>query len=339
MTQPVRAQYQPVNLVVLVVTQFPSMAASTLTTIFRVANRELGQTLYRWQMASAHGGIVEANDGSRVVTEACASLRETANIVFVLASYTPLPRIEAPLRSWLRAQRRQGARLVGVESGTRILAQLGQLGDHAVALHPEDEASFREAWPDQPIHRGLFNIDRGVASVAGVSATTDLALALIEHDVGTLLADQVARVCLHARRDALGRVVEPAPEHGRTTVLERCRALMQNNLQEPLRLTELCRKLEIDERRLRRLFRKALGVSPMRYYQALRLTEARYMLVGTDMAVTDVALACGFDDPSSFARAFRGHFGFAPSTQREPYVGLLPSPFWPEERDGGPDRD
>lgn len=47
-------------------------------------------------------------------------------------------------------------------------------------------------------------------------------------------------------------------------------------------------------------------------------------------AVTDVGLACGFSNAASFSRAFKAHFGFAPSQRREPYMGLMPSPFWPD---------
>jgi len=331
MNQPNRSALDHDRFAFVVVPQWPSMALGALGTVFRLANREMGQTVYRWHIVSVAGGMVAANDGTRIETERCEAAGTPFSAVFVLASYRPLDHI-AGLRPWLSRQRRAGAMLAGIESGTRILAQAGLLGSHAVALHHEDEESFREAWPDQPIHRGPFNLETGIATAAGVTATLDLALALVERRHGALLANQVARVLLHARRDTLGRSSRSGTtDEARPATLERCRDLMLEHLQDPLTLAELCRRLGIEERTLRRRFRTALGVAPMRYYQALRLTEARYMLVGTDLPVTEVALACGFSNSAAFARAFKAHFGFPPSTRRDPYAGLLPSPFWPQE--------
>ena len=63
-------------------------------------------------------------------------------------------------------------------------------------------------------------------------------------------------------------------------------------------------------------------------YKNGHINEARFMLIGTELPVTQVGQACGFENPSAFARAYKAHFGFSPSQRRTPYMGLLPTPFW-----------
>lgn len=316
---------------VVVTPDFASMPLTMLTNALRLANREAGQETFVWQFLSPRGGEVRSSDGLTVSTIALRDCSDPGGFVMIVASYHPLAQFDARFRAWLQRRHREGRYLVGIESGATVLAAAGVLGDHAVAQHYEDIASFRESWPDQPLFTGLFNLDRQIATVAGVTATFDFALAFIESRRGAMIADQVARVCLHERRDALGLRARASGADMPAPVLRRCRDLMLAHIQEPLPLEALCRKLEVEPRRLRRMFQRALGVSPMRYYLALRLTEARFMLVNTDLPATDVALACGFESASAFARAFRSKFGFTPSQRREPYMGLFPSPFWPKD--------
>ena len=91
---------------------------------------------------------------------------------------------------------------------------------------------------------------------------------------------------------------------------------MEENLEEPLKSYELAGIAGVSERQLERLFRRALGCTPTRYYLDLRLRRARILLGQTRMPVMEVALACGFATPAHFSRAYKGHFGHAPREER-----------------------
>lgn len=315
----------------LLMPHFPSHTLTTITNILRLTNREFGRLVFEWTLVSQAGGTVRASDNFCVETVAINAVVSRPTIICILAAYQPLAEMTTGLRHWLWEQHRRNVYLIGVESGTFVLAKAGLLKDHAVALHFEDEALFREQWPEQPVFTGLYNFDGAVATMAGATATLDFVLALVEKRCGQIIANQVARLLLYTRRDALGRPFgsvskeDPPPQ-----VLQRCRRLMLQHLDNPLTIPELCQQLDINVSRLRRLFKKALNVSPSHYYLRLRLTEARVMLCGTDLSVTKVGGACGFANASAFARAYKAHFGFPPSQHRIPYMGLLPSPFWPK---------
>lgn len=313
----------------LLLPNFHSHTLTAITSVLRLTNREFGRTIFEWTLVSQTGGGIKASDKLTIETLSLEQLDGSPTVVFVLAAYQPLATLSAKLRLWLIQRHHQNSYLVGVESGTLVLAEAGLLSHHAAALHFEDEGAFREQWAELPMVNGLYNFEERVATAAGAAATLDFALAFVEKRCGRLVADQVARVLLYNRRDALGRPLDVAPHQPFPAhILQRCRAIMLQNLERPISIPTLCQAVGINERRLRRLFNKALGVSPARYYLALRLTEARFMLIGTELSVTKVGLACGFDNASGFARAFKAHFGFPPSQHRTPYMGLLPSPFW-----------
>jgi transcriptional regulator GlxA family with amidase domain len=84
---------------------------------------------------------------------------------------------------------------------------------------------------------------------------------------------------------------------------------METHLQEPLAMRDLSDRLGLSVRQIERLFLCHLNESANRHDMALRMRRARNLLTQTDMAVTDVALACGFTSPSQFSRKYRLHFG------------------------------
>ena len=320
------------RIILLVLPGFSSLALTAITTVLRLANRELGKGAFEWIIASPSGGEVQSSDALSIRT---IRIDETpsATSVFLIAAYRPLALVDADLLAWIRRQARSGVFLAGIESGTFLLAEAGLMQDHEPALHPEDRSAFAERWPGIRLSRSMLNLGDSLATVGGVTATLDFALGFIERARGQAVTRQIAQILAHRWRPdgateqqssgAAGDIDEPP-------VMRRCKALMLENLQEPLPIATLCQRLGISQQRLRRLFNKSLGVTPSQYYKAVRLTEARFILINSDQSVTEVGLACGFTNASAFARAFKAQFGFPPSSKRDPYMGLGPSPFWPE---------
>jgi transcriptional regulator GlxA family with amidase domain len=91
---------------------------------------------------------------------------------------------------------------------------------------------------------------------------------------------------------------------------------MESAAEEELSVEELASRHGVSPDRLERSFRAELGETPGRYWRKLRLRRARDLLVHSRMPVQEVALACGYADASSFARAFRAAFGASPNAFR-----------------------
>ena len=92
---------------------------------------------------------------------------------------------------------------------------------------------------------------------------------------------------------------------------------MQNRLEDPLLLATIARMANVPAWRMRRLFSKYLGANPRDYYLGLRLDRARDLLRNSHARVDAVAVACGFEAPETFSRAYRKRFSVPPSRDRD----------------------
>lgn len=104
--------------------------------------------------------------------------------------------------------------------------------------------------------------------------------------------------------------------NARHPMVSRVVKIMEQTLQAPLSVAQLAASVGVSERSLLRRFRATLNASPLQYYRALRLDMARRLLDNSDLSVTEIALACGFDSRASFTRAFKKSFGVPPSGHR-----------------------
>lgn len=108
---------------------------------------------------------------------------------------------------------------------------------------------------------------------------------------------------------------EPAPhEPSEETALVRALEFIEAHLFEGLDVAALVRSSRVSQATLFRLFKKQLGASPLEYVRNRRLDEARALLKRGDYQVSDVGLLIGYDDLSTFSKAFKKRFGKSPSS-------------------------
>ncbi|MBN9273381.1 MAG: helix-turn-helix domain-containing protein, partial [Mesorhizobium sp.] len=116
-------------------------------------------------------------------------------------------------------------------------------------------------------------------------------------------------------------------------------SIMELHLEQTLTIPELCRKVDISQRQLDRLFKQYVGKPPALYYRDIRLDRARGLVTQTDMLMSEIAIASGFSSQVHFSRAYRERFGLSPRSDR--VEGRIPFEFraWPMHRksvdDGG----
>ena len=91
---------------------------------------------------------------------------------------------------------------------------------------------------------------------------------------------------------------------------------MKAHLGEPLTLAQMSETAGLSRTQFGRAFRQATGRAPHAYLIDLRIEEAQRLLEGTSLPVTQIALACGFDQPGYFATAFQRRIGFTPRSWR-----------------------
>jgi transcriptional regulator GlxA family with amidase domain len=186
-------------------------------------------------------------------------------------------------------------------------------------VHWENLASFAECFPNTEPTGELFTVDRNRFTCAGGAAAADMMLHRITATHGEALAAQVGEQMLHdkIRPGAMRQHAALHPPAGiERRELQAAVQMMLENIETPLDLLTLSKRLGQSRRNVERLFRKYTNSSPARYYLGLRLTKARQLLNQTRMPVTQVALSCGFGSAPHFSKRYRAYFGVPPRTDQ-----------------------
>jgi len=311
----------------LLLPEFAMMAFFSAVEPLRIANRLAGRTLYRWRIYSEGGTPVVASNGMSLLADGAVGGEPAPHTMLVCASFNVEHYITPRMLHWLRRLDARGTILGGIDTGCFVLAEAGLLDGYRVTLHWESIPVFRERFPRIATTSELFEIDRDRITSSGGTATMDLMLQIIAGRHGPELALGVSEQLIHER-------IRSPTDHQRIALAARLgihnRALlaaiefMGRHLERPARTADIARQAGVSMRQLERLFAAHLGRTARRYYLDLRLDHARDLLRQTDMAVLEVALACGFGSSASLSRSYRRRFGVPPSRDRQ-WLGREPA--------------
>jgi transcriptional regulator GlxA family with amidase domain len=169
----------------------------------------------------------------------------------------------------------------------------------------------------------IFVVDGPVRTSAGVTAGMDLALALVEEDLGPRVALEVARwLVLFVKRPGgqsqfsaqlAGQAAERAP-------LRELQAWMADHLDADLSVPALAARACMSERHFARAFKAETGMTPAAYVEALRVERARIALESSAAPIEAVARRCGFGTVETLRRAFARRLGVSPAAYRSRFA-------------------
>ncbi|MBO0134188.1 GlxA family transcriptional regulator [Agrobacterium burrii] len=223
------------------------------------------------------------------------------------------------LGSCLSRQCEKSARLAAVCSGTFALAVTGHLRGRRATTHWEHYSELGRCFPDIIVERGpIFINDGHVWTSAGVTAGIDLALALVEEDMGRSIALAVARhlVMFLSRPGDQTQFSAPLNLQSKSNRFSDLHAWMSENLANDLSVPALARRMNMTERTFMRHYRAQLGNTPSKVVESLRLDASRDLLLNTSLSIKDIAGKCGFSNEETFSRRFSNTFGTSPGQHR-----------------------
>ncbi len=195
------------------------------------------------------------------------------------------------------------------EPGQRVATHWARAGRLA-HRHPELDVDPDALW---------VRHDRCWTS-AGVTAGIDLALALVEDDMGAEVAQTVARWLVVFLRRPGGQSQFAAPVWSAPAERQPIRAavdLIHADPSRPLDVPALAAHGGVSERHFLRLFRQELGTTPARYVEKVRIEAARRLLETEDSGLAAVAERCGFGTAETLRRSFHRCVGVAPDHYRQ----------------------
>lgn len=314
------AKNQPLDIVIVAAPQFNLAATTAFIDPLRAANYLRGEPRFRWELASQSSQFLIASNGLQITATRLEDLARTPDLAIVSSSWTPEAHADKTLLTSLRKWARFGAWMGGIDTGAFILAEAGLLNGRRATVHYEHINSFRELYPEVELTDALFVFDHERLTTCGGTASIDLGLRLIEATQGVELAEAAAAYIFHDRlRDPSEQQYADSRRSWLALSSTRLRTaieLMEQHLEEPLKIGSIADATNLSQRQLERLFRRHSNKTAARYYVDLRLDRARSLLTQTDMAIADIAIACGFLSPGHFSRAYKRRFQKTPQTDR-----------------------
>ena len=304
---------------------FSLFALACVSEPLRVANRLAGENLFQYDFISVDGAAVTASNGAQ--TNADFSLSEYLEMratIMVVSGFEPETLCSTALLADLRYRSSHGARLCGIDTGAWILAAAGLLEHRRATIHWEARSSFEERFPNVESVPDLFVQDGRYWTSAGGAGGLDMMLHLIRNQKGHTLASDVSDQFLHGTiRSADDEQNMPSRDRLQTTnsIVLRAVALMEQNKNDAMTISELADHIRVSLRSLERLFKRELNTSPNRFYRDIRLARARGLLQQTDLSILEIAIACGFSSSAVFSRNYREMYGTLPSQDRHLSTG------------------
>jgi transcriptional regulator GlxA family with amidase domain len=283
---------------------------------FEFANSTVERPFYDVLVLSEAGGRVPSSLGLAIETKGFGgSIFDT---VIVSGSIDIVPASRGVL-AFLRKAAKRSRRVASICTGAFILAEAGLLDGRRATTHWCAARDLRERYPNVKVNEDrIFIVDPPIWTSAGASAGVDLALAMIEEDLGGELARLVAKklVLYHRRGGGQSQhsvLLEMDPKSDR---IQSVLTYARQNLRVSLSVERLAQVAHLSPRQFSRAFQAATGRSPAKAIEGLRVEAARVMLEQGHDSIDDVAHESGFTSRDRMRRAFLRTYGLPPQALR-----------------------
>ena len=301
---------------------FQVMALATQAA-FEYANLVAQDNFYAVENYSASGGEVRSSLGMTVGTRAL-SPRSVAQTWVVAGVNDPVasPAPAAVLRFLRRAGASTGSqarRIAAICTGGFVLAEAGLLDGRRATTHWAFAQALRKRHPGVHVEDDrIYVIDGSVWTSAGMTAGLDLALAMVEKDLGADVARSVAhKLVMHQRRSGgqtqHSEMLELSPKSDR---VQDALNYARKNLGRSLSVEALAEAVNLSPRQFSRVFTMETGTSPAKAIEGLRLEAARLMIEQGRHPLEIIARETGFRDRRHMREAFVRGFGVPPQAVR-----------------------
>jgi transcriptional regulator GlxA family with amidase domain len=270
---------------------------------------------YRLVTIAATAGAVASSSGLCIQAEALSRAKRCDTLIVVGGDGIRDVFRDTMLLRFVQGMARRTRRIASVCSGAYLLAAAGLLDGRAATTHWSRAADFARRFPDVRVEADrIFVRDGDIWTSAGISAGIDLALALVECDLGEDVARAAARqlVVYHRRpggQSQFSALLDLAQPQSRfDALLHRAR----ERLTERLSVEDLADEMAMSPRNFSRAFARETGTSPARAIERLRLEAARAALDNGVVSLAVVASQTGFGDADRMRRAFMRIYGRTP---------------------------
>lgn len=296
------------------------------TDVFNTANQESrlrgGPTLYKVMLLSRDGGPVTTSSGIEIGTTSLPDPEQADFDTIAVAGGMGIQTLirDATVIAWLVKAAEGATRIASFGGGAFVLARAGLLDTRRCVTHWRYGHSLQQSYPKIKVDSdSLFVADGKLYTAAGSMAGVDLALQMVEEDVGKHMAMDVARILLVARKRPGEQPQISAELKAQSATVPKIAAAAEwisAHIAEQLRVPDIAERFGMSERNFSRSFKRDLGVSPQQFIVTARIEAARRWLVETKDPIEKIARRSGFSGSEHLALAFRKANGGSPAEYR-----------------------
>jgi transcriptional regulator GlxA family with amidase domain len=275
---------------------------------------------YAIRLVAPGGDSVEASAGVALVADPLSSLETGVDTLMVAGgeNFNSVS-MDAVLVDWVRERSRQASRIASICTGAFLLAASGVLDGRRAATHWQHCAELARRFPAVHVESDpIFVRDGSVWTSAGVTAGIDLALALVEEDLGRTVALSVARylVVFLKRPGGQAQFSEALSLQAAEDKFGSLHGWISKHLAEDLSLPTLASHAGMSERSFSRHYAELTGLTPARAVERLRVQGARHLLTDTRLPIKRISQRCGFGSEETMRRSFLRLLSVTPQDYR-----------------------
>jgi len=292
--------------------------------VFSAANDALGKPYYQVVTVSAKGGLVSSHSGISIQSQSYKSSKSASIDTLLIAGGSAdgleiLSRNE-PFMKWIKQTVQTTRRYGSVCTGAFVLGHLGLLKKRKVATHWGSCEKLAMLYPDAEVDANALFVNQGkLWTSAGVTTGIDMALEMVAQDLGTEIANIIAkRLVLYVKRPGYQSQFSPllkAQANAEPQFLKLIEWL-RRHLDQNIDIPRMAEQVAMSERTFYRKFIKRFGETPRDYVEKLRLDNARNLL-SSKASLKQVALLNGYYSAAQLTKAFERQFGISPALFRK----------------------
>jgi transcriptional regulator GlxA family with amidase domain len=273
-------------------------------------------------LVGSRKGPIRTSTGFRITADLSVREANSAVDTLVIPGVYELRDADAMLaipdvNAWLRRSARQSRRVASVCTGAVILAKLGLLSGRRATTHWAFCEHLRGNFPAVHVEPdSLWIRDGKIYTSAGITAGMDLALALVEEDLGRRFALELARMLVMFLKRPGGQSQFSSELTSQLTSPDRLEDLVEwirDHLDRPLAIEDLAQRSKMSARNFQRVFTRQCGMPPAKFIERLRVERARVIIEDTGLSMAEIARKSGFDSEQRMRRAFKRVLGINPA--------------------------
>ena len=297
--------------------------------VFAGARRAAGafgiDAAYDVSLVAAEAGPVTCESGITLVASMLPSPRVRLDTLLIPGGGgVEAARSDPELVGWVAETAPRARRVATVCSGALLAAEAGLLDGRRATTHWARADQLASEYPSVEVDADpIYLRDGNVWTSAGVTAGIDLALALVEDDLGTDVSQMIARWLVMFLHRPGGQTQFATPvwvRRAERSPVREAQSRVEATPDADHRVSSMAEAASMSERHFTRVFTAEVGETPSRFVERVRTEAARRELESTDDNLEVIAARCGFGTSETLRRAFHRRLRTSPDAYRRRFA-------------------